>query len=99
MRVATREIATKFGKYVMYHETVILDITYGRFEGVVLDSGGWRAQTTKKRMNQFLPWGLYVYQKNFVWYVGQHLGRGIHKKVGVFFDGMQITPKGEILNA
>jgi len=34
---------------------------------VKLNSGGWRTHTTKKRINQYSPVG--VYQKNFEWFL------------------------------
>jgi hypothetical protein len=36
-------------------------------DSVMLNSGGWRTVTTKKRINQYSP--VKVYQKNHEWYL------------------------------
>lgn len=52
-----------------------------------LFSGGYRTQTTKERINQFIENG-YVYQKNNTWYIGDDL----------FFEGVILDGNGEIVN-
>lgn len=54
---------------VRYHATEVV-----RFdnETIILDSGGWKTQTTKNRMNQTsgqFNLGFRVVQKSFAWYV------------------------------
>ena len=53
------------GYEIRLHGNLIMDI-YPNF--VVLYDGGWRTVTTKSRLNQFSP--AYVYQRDFVWYIG-----------------------------
>ena len=53
---------------------------------IILNSGGYRTHTTKTRINEFLPKGCYVYQKNYTWYI--HLQS---KGVIEFFDGIELT--------
>ena len=36
-------------------------------DSVMLNSGGWRTHTTKKRINQYSP--VKVYQKDYEWYL------------------------------
>jgi hypothetical protein len=42
-----------------------------QFEGdkIILNSGGYRTNLTKNRINENLPVGITVYQKDFQWYV------------------------------
>lgn len=75
---------------VRYHNT---DVVKFNDKEIILNSGGWRTNTTKTRMdqtrNQFnLPFA--VFQKNYEWYV--------HTKNGIvdYFDGMII--KNEKVN-
>ena len=54
---------------VTYHNTPIV-----RFDSnqIILNSGGWRTPTTKKRMNQTseqFGLGFVVFQKRFDWFV------------------------------
>lgn len=69
--------------YVQYHDTKIVtwsDVT------IVLDSGGWRTVTTKRKMNQTaIEFGLKfgVYQQDHKWFVIQPDGTEAE-----YFDGM-----------
>lgn len=36
---------------------------------IVLTDGGWKTHTTKARLNEHLPQGFYVFQKNFEWFI------------------------------
>lgn len=53
--------------YLLYN-TVILEYNYkkGTFR---LNSGGWRTNHTKNCINDNLPEGYHLYQKDFNWYV------------------------------
>ena len=56
-------------KRMVYHDTRVAEIKDGN---LILNSGGWMTQTTKKRMNQFcdmfgLPY--HVYQEDFDWHI------------------------------
>ena len=72
---------------VRYHFT---DIVVFDRQRVILDSNGWRTATMKARMNDVADtykFNFYIYQKNFVWYVGfwDNLRNDIP-----FVDGMEI---------
>jgi len=54
---------------VTYHDTVVVEITHNR---IVLNTGGWKTVTTKRRMNQASQQyglGYHVYQSSHRWYV------------------------------
>ena len=55
-------------------------------DSVMLNSGGWRTHTTKKRINQYSPFK--VYQKNYQWYL----------EGGAEFEDRMIVNKDWILN-
>lgn len=72
---------------VTYHSTVIVRFNEER---VILNSGGWRTATTKKKMNQAaiqfdLPYG--VFQRDHEWYVDNTYSDISHS----FQDGMIIS--------
>lgn len=70
---------------VRYHETAV--VTIHDSGPVVLNSGGHKTATTKRRMNQasrHFGLGFHVYQQNFEWYV-VHLGETMP-----FKDGMEL---------
>lgn len=69
--------------YTLY-DTEILKYTNSGL--IQLDSGGWRTNHTKKCMNDNLPKGYRVYQKNFEWYVDTPKKSGL-----VFEDGMYLS--------
>ena len=53
--------------HVRLHATNI--VTLHKDGRIAFNSGGWQTVTTKDRMNQYMPDGMYIGQKNFVWYV------------------------------
>jgi hypothetical protein len=55
---------------VTYHNTIVVKVVNDRF--VILNTGGWYTNTTKRRMNQAsmqYKLGYSVYQSDFLWYV------------------------------
>lgn len=74
------------GVGVQYHNTVV---AYLRSGVVTLNSGGWRTNTTKLRMNQFANQfcasKFSVYQRDYEWFVRTPQGDV------EFFDGMEVT--------
>lgn len=66
--VLTRNEGQNF--IVRLYETDILKINTQNSE-VELYSGGYHTVTTKKWLNKYLPNGVYVYQKNWDWFVSQ----------------------------
>ena len=100
-----KTMVTKFGNSIAvnFHSTVIVEIN--KNEGVKkrqgsdlvpltirLDSGGYRTQTTKLRMNQTsreYNLGFKVYQKQTKWYVELSTGQ-----VYDFCDDMEIKTLG-----
>lgn len=57
---------------VWYHQTPV--VTWYR-DKVLLDCGGWRTSTTKRRMNQFLPGYYKIYQREHLWYIWDMAGK------------------------
>ena len=51
---------------VWYHNTPV--VTWYR-DRIILNHGGWKTVTTKRRMNTFLPDKHRVWQKDFQWWV------------------------------
>jgi len=90
-QVATRVYNEGGDTLVRYHNTVVVKFNDDR---VILDSGGWRTQTTKNRMNQAstqYDLGYHVYQRDYTWYV-DFKGDTLE-----FFDGIKlfINPWGD----
>lgn len=54
---------------IRLHGNLIMIIHKDRIE--LLD-GGWRTVTTKARLNEHIPSGFFVRQKNFEWYIEHH---------------------------
>jgi hypothetical protein len=76
---------------VKYHATdVVIYVSDG---SVILDSGGWKTQTTKTRMNDYSPLG--VRSEKGVWRVS----KGYNQPSVLYRDGMSIGPRGGIRNA
>jgi hypothetical protein len=75
-----------------YHQT---DVVKFFKNGIIeLDTGGWHTMTTKARMNEYLPYGFYVSQKQGIWYVENN------GNVYGFKDGVKIdVANNKILNA
>lgn len=69
---------------IRYQSTDV--VTYTR-ECITLNSRGFHTPTTKRRMNDALPDNIRVFQKNFIWYIGDR----------VFTDGVQITYDGKLV--
>ena len=76
------------GYSVVLHHTPI--VTYRPDGSVQLRSGGHESATTKARMNEVLPPGWGVSQKNFRWSV--HTPKGAYN----FIDGMVIQEDGTV---
>tara|TARA_R110002074_G_scaffold114680_1_gene245157 strand:- start:3795 stop:4208 length:414 start_codon:yes stop_codon:yes gene_type:complete len=51
---------------IRLHGNVIMQIYKHHIE---LSDGGWRTVTTKARLNEHLPQGFYVFQKNWEWFI------------------------------
>jgi len=69
------------GKKIMLHDTVILE-QKGKY--IILNTGGFPTRTTHRRMNEYLPHGVWVYGKDFESYISIN---GEDKKL---VDGMKI---------
>lgn len=72
---------------VRYHQTVVIKFND---KSIILNSGGWRSNTTKTRINQAsnqFDLGVHVYQDNFQWLV---LYNGVRHE---FEDGMRLLRK------
>jgi len=67
------------------------DILQFKGDKIILSSGGYKTNTTKSRINQFLPGEIKVYQKNFKWFINNN-GRELE-----FFDGIEINLQVEHL--
>ena len=64
---------------IRFHNIDILSVKDGV---VTLNSGGWKTNTTKDRINQYLNHfdvPFYIQQRNHQWFIAQ----------GIFYDGMQ----------
>lgn len=82
--VATKIYSFMDHKCVSYHQT---DVVKFNDEEIILNSGGWRTNTTKLRMNQTsnqFDLGYNVFQKDFGWYVS------FKDQIIEFADGMVI---------
>lgn len=66
-QVATKVIKTECGIGIQYHSTVVVE--YLDSEGIVLNTGGYETNTTKARMNQYLPYNISIKQSNFNWFI------------------------------
>jgi hypothetical protein len=74
---------------VIHHATKIIE--YDRDGTFVVNPHGYHTFTTKERVNLFTP--LYVWQKDWRWYVGRQWG----DKAIQFVDGMRFTASGELV--
>ena len=78
---------------VTYHSTPVVKVINDRY--VVLNSGGYRTNTTKRRMNQAslqYSLGYEVYQVNFQWYVS------IGNQISEYHDGIVIDTKEDTIS-
>lgn len=72
---------------VKLHNTNV--VTYKPDGSVILDSGGWQTNTTKDRMNRYLPFGR-ISQSKKIWYFQ-------HGEVLITYkDGCGINAKGKL---
>jgi hypothetical protein len=75
---------------VKLHGTDVL--TFKPDGSVVYNTGGWRTNTTKDRMNSYGADGFYIWQDKGVWSLGRAKGpRKLYK------DGIIITKRGRII--
>ena len=78
---------------ITYHNTIVVKVVNDRF--VILNTGGWFTDTTKRRMNQAsnqYKLGYSVYQCNYVWYV--RCGDDIQE----YYDGIVIDTKNKMIS-
>ena len=78
---------------VTYHNTIVVKVINDRF--VILNTGGWYTDTTKRRMNQAsrqYKLGYVVYQSDFTWYVS------IGDDIEPYYDGIIIDTKENIIS-
>jgi hypothetical protein len=94
IRYATRAVRVGDGVGIQHHDTVV--IVYAPDGTITLDPRGWHTNTTKERLNNWLPKDWYVYQKDHVWYLWRS---GENSEEFVFSDGMQILPDGTVIGA
>jgi len=72
---------------VKLHNTEIVKVKWNDY--IVLNSGGWQTQTTKRRMNQAsieYNLGFHVYQENYGWYV-------MYNDIKIPFADYMVLPK------
>lgn len=86
-KVANNTIIRKRGNSfdVVLHYTPI--VTYHDNGDIVLNSGGWRTNTTKQRINACTPPGIHIWQDKHVWYISTNQDYGTRTE---FEDGMLI---------
>ena len=78
---------------VTYHNTIVDKVINDRY--VILNTGGWYTDTTKRRMNQAsrqYKLGYVVYQSDFTWYVS------IGDDIEPYYDGIIIDTKENIIS-
>lgn len=71
------------GVVAQLYDTVILACFNG--DSVMLNSGGWRTNHTKNCINDLLPSGFNVFQRNFEWYINTP------SDVIAFTDGIKLN--------
>lgn len=62
---------------------------------IVLNSGGWKTNTTKDRINEYCKFGNRIWQEKGIWTVSNSFSQ----KSAIFFDGIKISYNGDFLNA
>ena len=72
------------GKFYLrlYNTTILQESSYD----IELNSGGWKTNHTKKCINENLPEGFRVYQKDFTWYVDTPLKKGLEFKDNMIIE-------------
>ena len=73
-------------------------VTLYRGGSVKLDSGGWHTNTTKDRINAFIPYPFVLVQEKHAWYIDQHFhatngGRCCWLRYADFTDGLYLPAK------
>jgi hypothetical protein len=63
---ATYKIETATGYKIRYHATDVIEYSNS---DIILRNGGYLTKTTKERINEYLPQGMYMSQKNYMWTV------------------------------
>jgi hypothetical protein len=69
------------------HDTRIVEIVDGY---IILNSGGYQTQTTKERLNRYVPDGWYLYQEKSQWYLR------IAGDTIPYYDGITLPLTGEV---
>jgi len=65
-RKGLHHVSAKGTEIAQLYDTVIM---YRRGSKMFLNSGGWKTRHTKNCLNDVLPYGFSVYQKNFEWFL------------------------------
>jgi len=76
---------------VKYHDT---DVVKFNNDKIILNSGGWKTNTTKLRMNQAsrqFRLDFQVYQTDFNWYIVITDLKTMEQSIIEFFDGIELT--------
>jgi len=71
------------------------DIILATPKSVSYRAAGWNTVTTKDRLNQWMPEGWGIGQRDFVWYLS-NINRGKVMQDCVFYDGITIDNNGKI---
>jgi len=77
----TLEIIKDNVRIIRYYDTNILTF---KNNTITLNSGGWETSSTKRRINEHLPSDVYIFTKNYEWFIN------IKNKIMPFMDGMKI---------
>ena len=77
---------TEGSSAIRLHKTDIVTFIDGV---IILDTNGWETVTTKARMNNYIPSGGYVYQRNNCWYVTTDNEGDI-----LYYDGIKLDYDG-----
>lgn len=78
--------------YIQYHNTSIVEWTPTRIH---FTNGGYKTQTTKSRLNDYLPSGYRIRQVKGEWVLTTPEHR--HKWLNDYFV-LNFTPEGELMN-
>jgi len=79
----TKEITPTWFK-IQYHNTIVYEestewIGDSFRTKIFLSNWGWQTNTTKKRINEFLPRGYYLFQRKYEWFLIRHSDNKIMK--------------------
>jgi hypothetical protein len=75
--ILRRDVVRPLRISLYYHDTAV--IQWYRDGRIILDSGGYRTITTKRRLNQFA--NVNIYQRSFTWYMAD--GSEFHDLVNI----------------